>query len=276
MPNPLDLDQKIQETIASVLKSKNYSNLNPELVRDVVLDFIPKYPAKILLKEVKNKLHQVWGAFWDGTPNFEKILDKLQKASSDQEKREILIQIAKLHTSTAERLSILPSFYNQIFNVCQGASSVVEYGCGLNSISLLLSSFGSNMKYIGYDIDQNEVDFLNQLFQIQGFDSSFKAKCASIFNQDLTTDKSLEVVFLFKLLTTLEQQQKGISLKILNNLPQKWIVVTFPVFSIGRKSKNMTEFYTKWFEELLTKLEFQVNITKLEFITELVFVIEKL
>jgi 16S rRNA (guanine(1405)-N(7))-methyltransferase len=272
MPNSTDLDQQIQELVEAVLQSKNYANLNPDLVRDVVIDLIPKYKSKALLKEIKNKLHQVWGAFWDSTPNFEKIIEKNYPAQNQQE---ILTQVAKLHTSSAERLPILPTFYDQIFEVCHNPKSLVEYGCGLNSVSLLLSGYNKDISYIGYDIDQNEVNFLNKLYLAHGVDSNFKAECASIFNQDFGRDKDFEVVFLFKLLTTLEQQQKGISLKILNTLPQKWIVVTFPVFSIGRKNRNMGEFYKFWFEELLTKLEFKVNITTLNFTTELVFIIEK-
>ncbi len=100
--------------------------------------------------------------------------------------------------------------------------------------------------------------------------SNFKAAYGDIFTQEFPKS---DIALLLKLLPTIEQQQKGISLEILNKLPNKWIVVSFPVFSIGKKAKNMTEFYTTWFEELIPKLDFKATVVKLEFKTELVFVV---
>ena len=267
--NNLEIVQEITEEIFS---SKGYSHLSPDVIQRVVADLIRKYKPKDLIKEVKNKLHQIWGAFYDKNPNFDKILSKTTSDPNFKENQnQIFDQIISLHSSTAERKVILPYFYQQIFDVCQGAKSVVEYGCGLNPLSLVLAGFQKNIDYIGYDIDQKEVDFLNQVFQ--SFDIlNFKTECADIFTQELPQK---DIAFLLKLLTTLEQQKKGISLEILNKLPNKWIVASFPVFSIGRKNRNMGEFYKTWFEELVTKLDFKTKVVKLEFETELVFVIEK-
>ena len=260
----------LNQIIDKIAQSKGYTNLSRETISRVAFLLADKYLDRDLPKEIKNKLHQIWGAFYDGNPNFDKILAKFSEAK-DGEIKHILTQINQLHSSTGERLAIIPDMYEQIFKICKSSKSITEYGCGLNSLNLVLSGFEKKFKYIGYDIDQKEVDFLNSVFEQLSI-SNFKAKYGDIFTQELPKS---DIALLLKLLPTIEQQQKGISLEILNKLPNKWIVVSFPVFSIGKKSKNMTEFYTTWFEELITKLEFKTSVVKLEFKTELVFVVGK-
>lgn len=263
----------LNQIINKIALSKGYTNLPRETISRVAHLLVDKYPQRELPKEIKNKLHQIWGAFYDGNPNFDKILTKFSEIKDNQaEIKHVLTQINQLHSSTGERLAIIPDIYEQIFKICKSSKSITEYGCGLNALSLILSDFEKKYKYIGYDIDQKEVEFLNKVFEELGL-SNFQAKYGDIFTQELPKS---DIALLLKLLPTIEQQQKGISLEILNKLPNKWIVVSFPVFSIGKKAKNMTEFYTTWLEELLPKLQFKTSVVKLEFKTELVFVVCKI
>ncbi len=272
MPENNPNQSKIDEIVSEILKSKNYSKLDIELIRGVVLNLFPKYSSKIVVKEVKNKLHQIWGAFYDANPNFNKILSRSELNLTDLE------QIMQLHSSTAERYQLLPGFWTEILSKTSGVKKIVEYGCGLNGLSLLDFKLKSEFEfeYLGYDIDLDQTSFLNELFAKFQAQNEFKSQTASIFYQDVSQDKDADLVLLLKLLPTLEQQRKGTGLDLLNKISNKFVVVSFPVFSLGRKSKNMTEFYCKWFEELVTKLDFKTKSTKLEFKTELVFVIERL
>jgi 16S rRNA (guanine(1405)-N(7))-methyltransferase len=130
-------------------------------------------------------------------------------------------------------------------------------------------NLAKNTKYLGIDIDKEEIEFLNKAFKISRL-SYFKAKLG-----DILTDESpkADVIFLLKLLPLLERQQKNISLSILKKLKARFLVVSFPTKTLGGRQKNMVDFYSNWFQDLVRNQTWKIE--KIVFPPELVFVIKK-
>lgn len=242
------------EIVENIKNSKKYRVVYIKTIERVVADCINRFGEKRAEKEAKNLLHQIWGAFYKNQPDWGK---------------ENILEILKLHSSTAERISILPEFYKKIFEITGIPNSIIDHACGLNPLTkqwmnLPASKQGGpeNCNYKAYDIDQEEIEFLKSM----GVDANLG---------DILCDEFMyaDVVFMLKLLPCLEHQKKNCSLEILKNQKCKYIVVSYPIKSIGGKNKGMTEFYRKSFTDLVKNEKW--GISELLFDTELVFIIKK-
>ena len=120
--------------------------------------------------------------------------------------------------------------------------------------------------------NKEEIDFLNEIIRTMHLKNYTNIYFSNVF--DINYKKNYDVVFLFKALPVLEQQEKGISKKILNNLKFNYAVVTFPVKSINGQEKGMKRYYEKSFLDLI-KDKFSI-ITEIHYTNELVFIIKKL
>ena len=76
-----------------------------------------------------------------------------------------------------------------------------------------------------------------------------------------------------KMVPCLERRQKGIAVKLIERLRVPRVVVSFPVQSLSGRSKNMPQFYTKTFTQMVDGYGWR--LTKLPIRGELVFVVDK-
>ncbi len=83
-----------------------------------------------------------------------------------------------------------------------------------------------------------------------------------------------DVAFLLKVIPCLEQVDKMAGHRLLRELHADNLVVSFPIQSLGGRSKGMLEHYETHFRELLGN-EPQWEVKRLVFDTELVFVVRK-
>lgn len=79
--------------------------------------------------------------------------------------------------------------------------------------------------------------------------------------------------YCFKVLPLFEHQRRGCSLVILKKMRCQYLVVSYPTKSLSGKNKGMRDFYEGQFRNLIKDEPWSVN--KLEFESELVFVIKK-
>ncbi len=127
----------------------------------------------------------------------------------------------------------------------------------------------SRINYRAFDIDVEEVAFLQQACALLGYGDEVQ-----VATGDVIADEAVpaNVVFMLKLLPVLEQQQKGSAREMLLKQRAKWLVVSYPVASLSGKEKGMIEFYTNQFLDMVDGLEWEIH--KLIFPTELVFVVD--
>ena len=297
----------VNEIIKKIKKSRKYKGVYGKTIERIVVDCVARFGQKRAEKEAKNLLHQIWGAFYSNRPDFEKILKKIKKdiiiykkadiQSNTKElwipafrlpagrqagmTKEIILPVLKLQSSVYERVSILENFYKKIFEIIDlpagGPISIIDHACGLNPLTIPWMNLPENTEYTAYDIDGEEINFLNQIFDLfkntpthqrMGVNTKFALG-------DILCDEFdyADVVFMLKLLPCLEHQKKNCSLDILRKQKCKYLVISFPIKSIGGKDKGMTSFYGNSFKNMIKEEKWQVS--EILFDTELVFVIKK-
>ncbi len=71
----LNSDQ-IASITTTILASKKYKDIYPKTVERIVTDYIDRFGPKRAELEARNKLHQIWGAYWQTRPNFDRTFKK--------------------------------------------------------------------------------------------------------------------------------------------------------------------------------------------------------
>ena len=107
----------LEEIIASVQQNPRYRSIAPELVQRIAAAELAKgRNFKETVKAVRNKLHQVGGAYQEKPIDYPRLLAELTALPRDPahpDLRQFCRRAATLHASTRERLPILEAFYAQ-------------------------------------------------------------------------------------------------------------------------------------------------------------------
>ncbi len=179
------------------------------------------------IERTRELLHGAYGAF-----SSRKLLVSRKERGAEW--------ILKKHLSTRERLP----HYNEIYSRILGTSKsvVFDLGAGVNGFSL---GFIPKTKYIGIEGVGQLVDLMNQYFKKQKLDA--KAVHLSLFQLEkikkiIKKEKGKKVVFLFKVLDSLEALKRDYSKKLLLEITPmvEKVVVSFATRSmIKRKRFNV-------------------------------------
>ncbi len=273
----------LERLISDVLASSKYRNIHPDIIRSVGTQELQKRRNfKDALKATKNKLHQVGGAYFLGHGELESVatfsgwLEELRHAvqAGDQaELRRVSTKIMLNHASTKERITILEHFYSSLFADLQPIHSILDLACGLNPLALPWMKVEDDVEYYAYDIYGHTMDFLNQYMQLTGVRGH--AQAADVLQTCPT--REVDVVLLLKALPCLEQVDKKAAHTLLGKLNARYIIVSYPIHSLGGRSKGMMAHYEAQFREVISSLANQTGreweIKKYSFETELAFIL---
>jgi len=244
-----------------IIKSKKYHHVNHALIRRIVAEETPKYKKdKLVIKSIKNKLHQCYGAFI--TPNGNSKTAKLIG-------NRLYDEILSLHTSTLERKTFYREFYQQIFAVTGTPKRIMDLACGYNPFSIVYMGLPPGFMYYAYDIDEAVAVLLNRFFQQNKYRGLAKT-------MDLATNSPTEecdVVFILKFLSLMNQQNSKHSLELLLSLKANYLVISFPTKTLTGLNVGMQKSYTGSFNSLIAN-HFSL-IKELIFSNEIVFIIQK-
>lgn len=235
--------------IDTVIRSKNYKNICKDTVIRFCEEEINKYKSeKLVIKSIKNRIHQIHGAFLTESGNMKAFdyLNELKDGKSDNTLKDICLQILKLHASTNERINTYDNFYKALFEVTGKPKSILDIACGFNPFSIPWMDLSDQANYCAVDLDLTTVDLLNKFFEIIKWPG--KAICRDIIYS--VPEREADVAFLFKILPLVERQKTAYGLKLMNRLNAKYIVVTFPIKSMSGKNKGMYGFYSEYFKNL--------------------------
>ncbi|HGE70483.1 TPA: hypothetical protein ENX78_06595 [Candidatus Poribacteria bacterium] len=260
------------DIVQNIIRSKKYKGLYKKTIEHNVKRCLEKYGKKQAERRARKILHQIWSAYYDNKPNFkhiyESFIDKLGINNvTESEIKERIIKILSIQSSTCERITILDNFYKQIFAVTGKPSSIIDHACGLNPLTYFWMNLDSDVKYQAYDIESDLIWFLNSIFEFCKLDN-IEAKLGDVLIDEFGY---ADVVFMFKLLPILEQQEKGSSINVMKSLRCKYLVVSFPIKSLSGSEKGMREFYSNWFKKTIESEKWKFE--EILFNTELVFVV---
>ena len=270
MNNP---DPNLTAVSAAVLQKSKYEHIQPELVESLAARELAKgRKPKDAIKEVSAKLHQIGAAYFKLSPQYAHWLDELAQLPNDplsEDVRAFCLQAMQAHSSTAERLPILSEFYGDILAPLGPLESVYDLACGLNPLALPWMPLQAGARYYGCDIFSDLIAFDNAFLQHCGLKAHLDA--ADAFHTKFK--QPVQVAFLLKSLPCLEQLEKGAAGALLEAVPAQYLLVSYPIRSLGGRSKGMRQTYTAQFEALTADKKWKIS--KHEFSSELAFLVEK-
>ena len=263
-------ESDLAAVVSAVASSRKYRTLCPDTLRRIAAQELPKHGSiKAAVKATKRRLHQVYAAF-ETDIDYGELFRELQAAhevGSEVDFREACRDGLARHSSTRERLSILDKFYAEIWRHTGQPSSVLDLGCGLNPLALPWMGLPENTPYIPLDIDAERVRFLNRYLLLVGRPPL--ARCQDLLIQP--PEDQTDVALLLKTAASLERQEEGATVQLIEHLRASFVVASFAVQSLTGREKGMVEHYRGQFTSWIADRQWQAQELLLE--TELVFVV---
>ena len=144
----------------------------------------------------------------------------------------------------------------------------MDIACGLNPLAWPWMPFDDQVKYTAYDIYQDSMEFIADFMQIAGFQG--RAETRDVISHPPT--EAVDLVFLLKTLPCLDHLGKTAVTTLLDAVQAKYLLISYPVSSLGGRSKGMVGQYDAQFETLSARYNWRY--TRYEFSTELAFLIQ--
>jgi 16S rRNA (guanine(1405)-N(7))-methyltransferase len=263
---------ELDQVVSTVASSKKYGSICADTIRRIAERELARHGApKRAVKATKRRLHQVYGAFEQG-PDYDAAIERLAAASgtgSDAEIKEACRDLLASHSSTRERLPVLDGFYPSIWAITGLPTSLLDLGCGLNPVALPWMGLPLDTRYIALDIDADRIRFLNRYLSLAGLEPL--ARCQDVLVHPPA--EPADVALLLKMSPSLERQEQGATLRLLEQLRTPFVVVSFAVKSLGGRERGMVEHYQRQFQDLVRGRQWEIE--KLAFASELVFVVAR-
>lgn len=261
-----------QELIDQVSRSEKYAQLAGTLVSRITWEESKKHKSKQdIVQSARTRLHQLTGAYLTPKIDYAQWLDKFKSlASNDQEAlKSTSLQMMRLHASTAERLAVLPTFFQTTLASISPVKSVLDLACGLNPLSIPWMPLADGFSYFASDVVSPLVYFLWHYFELFGIPGN-----ASILDLSYSIpSQSVQLALLMKTLPLMEQIEHGLAQKILDNLNAEHILVTYPLRSLGGRKKGMEETYRSQFDQLVAGRGWKIQ--EFSFTNEVAFLVTK-
>jgi 16S rRNA (guanine(1405)-N(7))-methyltransferase len=269
MENPPSLD----ELVNAVLSKTKYHTMDPGLIRWVGDQELKKRRSlKEAVKATLSRLHQIGSAYQEGKidyPFWKAKIDFMPHQLDHPDLQQACLQMMALHASTQERLPILDNFYKSIFSEMETINSVMDLACGFNPLALSWMPLPIDALYYSCDIYSDLVELVNHFL-------THTHRPGHAFLTDLTHHipaKEVDLALLLKAIPCLDQLDKTTSQRIIDTIPAKYVLVSFPVRSLGGHAKGMAKNYELRFNQLISGRTWSVK--RFEFLSELAFLIKK-
>ncbi len=263
---------EIDDLVRAVQGSQKYRAICEKLIRRIGTQELSKHSSfKEALKATKNKLHQIGGMYFEARVDYKRAIEELTEAATQgqQALKAASRRIMELHTSTKERNQILDRFYTTILASVPCPRTILDLACGLNPLAIPWMPFTADVVYYAYDIYTDLVDFIRSYLCLLGLRGAAEACDLTHSPPKIKADLAL----LLKTVPCLEQIEKGASLRLIESIQADYLLVSFPVHSIGGCSKGMIENYSERFYQLVQDHPWQLR--QFKFATELVFLVTK-
>jgi len=272
-PDTENKSELLDQLVRAVSQSSKYRNITKELIRNIGAQQLSKrQELRAAIKSTKDKLHQICGAYFLQKPNYEQILSKLQDAKESEHEDVYLktcIEIMQTHSSTKQRLSILNEFYTGIFSLLPPVESVIDVACGLHPVAIPWMKLGDDVRYHAYDVYEDLVAFLNRFMRLTNVKGYAEARDVT----QRVPDTKADLAFMLNIIPCFEQIDRSAAPRLMESLQADFLVVSFPVETLGGRKKDMREHYEAMFNKLTREKDWKTK--RLDFKAELLFLVEK-
>lgn len=264
-----DNDKELDSLAKSIFSTSKYKNVSPELVRAIGARELAKgLTRKTAVKATKSKLHQVAGAYQTQRIDYERALRMLQLSASPDAWQASCCDIMRLHTSTRERLPILDAFYQTVLQGIPAPRRILDIACGLNPLANSWMPLAKDATYVAYDIYSDMIQFLREYMQLAELDG--RADVRDVIHDP--PQETADLALLLKTLPCIERVQKGASNRLLDAIQARYLLISYPVSSLGGRQKGMTATYDTQFAALSAGRNWSTQ--RFLFSSELVFLVD--
>jgi 16S rRNA (guanine(1405)-N(7))-methyltransferase len=266
-------DIHLNTLVDQVMSNPKYQHIATDLVQRLSQEAIAKgLYGKPAVKAVRNKLHQIGGAYFKRIPNYTDAEIELSKLPQDlhaESIKQFCVDQMETHASTAERLPILDTFFHTCLAPIAPVESVLDLACGLNPLAIPWMPLANGFRYDACDIYQDMTGFINKFFNHYHINAeAYPCDLLSKF-PDITP----QVTFLLKSIPCLEQIDRNSGSQILSSIKSKHILISFPVRSLTGRKKGMPDFYRDHFYTLVAGKSWEIR--EFIFTSELAFLVTK-
>ncbi len=220
-----------EDSIKKIMEKKEFKTLPLCDVKLVYSLFDkPFFLEEEKIKKTRNLLRKVYSVFSSG-----KLLSSKEKPFN---------WFLKKHFSSNERLPFYEKLYLRIFKNFKDGSlvNVYDLGSGANGFSYpFFKKFGLNVKYFGVEAIGSLVEYQKKYFKQK---KNFKVFHETLFNLEgikkiLSLGKGKKVIFLFKVIDSLEMLKRDYSKEFLKEIVPfvDLVVVSFATRSLMKKKK---------------------------------------
>lgn len=263
----------LDELVEAARAGASYRAIDPALVRQVAAQELAKgRKFKEAVKAVRNKLHQVGGAYQEEGIDYARWrarLAQLPADLSDPSVQAFCRSMMAQHASTRERLPVVERFFSTSLAAISPLSSILDLACGLNFLALPWLPLAPGGAYFGCDIYADLVAFGNEFLVHFGIPGSLQVCNLA----ESVPQTPAQVTFVLKTIPCLEQLDKSIGARLLDSLPGTQLLVSFPSRSLGGRSKGMAQNYAAHFLELTAGRAWEIQ--KVEFENEIAFLVKR-
>ena len=233
----------MEEELIKKIKQKKEFSMLPEKDVELVFEKIntPFRTDEEKIKMTRDLLRKIYTVF---------LSNKLLKI-----KRKNFDWFLKKHLSTRERFHYYSELYRKIIGNSGEKIKIYDLGCGINGFSFPF------FKKEGFDVEYVGVEAVGQLVDLQK--SFFKnSKKVSFFHESpfdinkiseiVKKGKGTKIVFLFKVIDSLEMLERNYSKKFLTHLTPlvDKVVLSFATRSIQSKKKFFAN--RKWIRDFIS------------------------
>ena len=277
-------EEIIKKIIIDIKKKKELAAVEDEFVKDLLIqylsqkskliDFLIEHELKTLprsskykqlIKDIRATLRKVYGVF-----------QKQIKEREEYLKEKEYVSILKSHLSTKERLPIYKELYEKLWEIIGKPKSIIDLAAGMNPFSFEFMNL-DKVKYFASELSKEDVKFIQKYFDSEKRISG-KTRVINLLKikknpQLLKKLPNSDVCFLFKVLDSIELTRKEkIGEIIIENVPVRWVIVSFPTRTISQK--KMEKGLRRWkIENMCKRLDFEFK--RLNLLGEVFYIIKK-
>jgi 16S rRNA (guanine(1405)-N(7))-methyltransferase len=263
----------LSKLIRAVSAKPKYATVCPGLIKRIgEQELAKRNTLKEAIKSTCGKLYQVGGAYLTEKIDFSSWLTELDSLPRKLHSPEIIaycLDKMNAHASTRERLPILNVFYQQTLKSLLPLRSIIDLGCGLNPLALPWMPLNNKTIYCGIDLFNDLTSFDNEFLRhlkIKG-----RVECGDILSP-MPSDQ-YQLALALKLLPLIEQIEKHSTIGWLEKIPADFILVSYPVLSLGGKGKGMEKNYIDQFMQIIQECHWVFE--RYDFSCEIAFLIHK-
>lgn len=263
----------LERVVAEVRAGRKYRTVAEALIRRIAAEELAhRHSVKEAVKATKGRLHQIGGAYLDRPPPYEAWLAELRslvRQGDTEAVRAACRRCMAFHASTRERLPILDDFYATTLRDLGPIRSVLDVACGLNPVAVPWMPLAPEATYLAWDIYADMIAFVGEFFGLVGVRGKAEVRDVT----EIASTPAVHLALVLKALPCLEPIDPEAGARLLRGIAAEWLLVSYPVRSLGGRSIGMAATYEASFRALLADTGWRAQ--RFAFPTELAFLVRK-